>query len=384
MRRLLLLLAATAFTASPVLAQHTGHTMPGMTMPKPAKKAPAKKKPAAKKPAAKKPAAKKAATKKPGAKKAAAKKPATKKKAAAKAPEPAPAADPHAGHQMPEGQPAADPHAGHAMPAPEATTDPHAGHDMGAAAVDVPVGPPPPEALQGPENAADRVWGSAAMEPGRSVLFGEHGNIATHKILVDQLEWRAKAGRDGYFLKAEAWFGGDIDKLWLKTEIEGERGRKPEQAELQALWSHAIDPWFNLQAGVRLDAEPQRGARLVVGIEGLAPYWIEIDAAAFLSDKGDVTARFEAEHDMRITQKLILQPRAELDFAFQDIPSEGIGAGLSTVDLGARLRYEFVPNFGPYLGITYERAIGDSARFRRAEGEDVGGFQFVAGVRAWF
>ena len=181
-----------------------------------------------------------------------------------------------------------------------------------------------------------------------------------------------------------AWYGGDIDKLWLKTEIEGEYGGKPEQAEFQALWSHAIDPWFNLQTGIRLDAEPRRRGRLVLGVEGLAPYWIEIDAAAFLSDTGDVTARIEAEHDMRITQKLILQPRAELDLALQDIPRERVGSGLSNVELGARLRYQFVPNFAPYVGVAYERALGDSAGFRRAHGEDPGGLQFVVGLRTWF
>jgi copper resistance protein B len=270
------------------------------------------------------------------------------------------------------------------MTVPEDAADPHAGHDMGGAVVEVPAGPPPAEALEGPENAADQVWGRAAMEPGRAVLFGEHGNIAAHKILVDQLEWRAKKGRDGYFLNAEAWFGGDIDKLWLKTEIEGERGSKPEQAEFQALWSHAIDPWFNFQAGVRFDARPDRRARLVLGVEGLAPYWIEIDAAAFLSDKGDITARFEAEHDVRITQQLILQPRAELDLALQDIPREHVGSGLSKAELGLRLRYQFVPNFAPYVGVAYERAFGATRRFLRAEGDDPSSFNFVVGLRTWF
>lgn len=296
------------------------------------------------------------------------------------------AVDPHAGHKMPATPQASptDPHAGHQMPDQQAPAgDVHAGHEM-TAPVEVPVGPPPPEALQGPEDAGDTVWGAAAMEPGRAVLFGEHGDIATYKILVDQLEWRAKKGRDGYFLNAEAWFGGDIDKLWLKTEVEGEIGSKPEQAEFQALWSHAIDPWFNLQAGVRLDAEPRRRAHLVIGAEGLAPYWIEVDAAAFLSDKGDVTARFEAEHDVRITQKLILQPRAELDFALQDIPDERLGAGLSTADVGLRLRYEIVPNFAPYVGVSYERAFGDTRRFLRADGDDPDSLNFVVGLRAWF
>jgi len=297
-----------------------------------------------------------------------------------------PQPDPHAGHQMPaQEQPStADPHGGHQMPAPQSPADPHAGHDMSVSPADVPVGPPPPEAFQGPENAADVAWGRAAMEPGRAVLFGEHGDLPAYKVLFDRIEAQARDGRNGYLVDAEGWYGGDIDKLWIKTEIEGDLGGKPEKAEFQALWSHAIGPWFDLQAGVRLDAEPDTRGRLVLGVQGLAPYWIEVDAAAFLSDKGDVTARFEAEHDVRITRKLVLQPRAELDFALQDIPREAIGSGLSTTELGLRLRYEFVPNFAPYIGVNYERAIGATRRFRRAEGEDAGDLSFVAGLRMWF
>ena len=396
MTRLILLLAASALVATPAVAQHAGHNMPGMKMPMPSKPA-AKKKPAVKKPAAKKPTAKKA-TKKAAAKKAPAKK-GTAKKTTVKKATAQPAADPHAGHDMStmpgmempaQPQQTADPHAGHDMSTmpnmemPAQPADEHAGHDMGAMPVDVPVGPPPPEALQGPENASDVAWGKAAMESGRAVLFREHGDMRVSRILVDQLEARAGDGRDGYFVNAEGWYGGDIDKLWLKTEIEGAFGRKAEQAEFQALWSHALDPWFNLQTGVRLDAEPDTRGRLVLGVEGLAPYWVEVDAAAFLSDKGDVTARIEAEHDMRVTQKLILQPRAEFDFSLQDIPRERIGSGISKAELGLRLRYQIVPNFAPYVGVAYERAFGDTRSFLRADGDDPSSLNFVVGLRTWF
>jgi copper resistance protein B len=386
MKRLILLLAATALVATPAVAQHAGHNMPGMKMPMPAKPA-AKKKTAAKK-TAKKAAAKKAAAKKPSAQKPVAKK--------AKA---TPATDPHArqdmsnmpGMEMPvQPQQTADPHAGHdmsnmpGMEMPAQPADEHAGHDMSSMPIDVPIGPPPLEALQGPENAGDVAWGKAAMERGRAVLFREHGNIPVSKLLIDQLEARVRNGRDGYFVNAEGWYGGDIDKLWLKTEIEGAFGRTPEQAEFQALWSHAIDPWFNFQTGVRVDAQPDTRGRLVLGVEGLAPYWIEIDAAAFLSDKGNMTARIEAEHDMRITRKLILQPRAEFDFALQDIPRERIGAGVSKAELGLRLRYQIVPNFAPYVGVAYERAFGDTRRFLRADGDDPSSLNFILGLRTWF
>lgn len=256
---------------------------------------------------------------------------------------------------------------------------------MGEESPAPPVAPPPPGALSGPAHAADAVFGPKAMAEAREELRAEHGSIETHKILIDQLEARIGNGRDGYFLNAEAWYGGDINKLWLKTEIEGDFGRKPEQAEVQALYSRAIDPWWNLQAGVRYDLRPNpERAYLVLGIEGLAPYWFEVDAAAFVSHKGDVSARFEVENDQRLTQKLVLQPRIELDLAAQDVPEIGVGSGLSTAELGLRLRYEVKREFAPYVGVAYERAFGNTADFRRAASDKAGGWNFLVGVRAWF
>lgn len=305
-----------------------------------------------------------------------------------------PAVDPHAGHVMPAPatSPAVvpDPHAGHVMPPSSISPadDPHAGHDMGAISEEVPAPPvasPPPAALSGPAHAADTVYDPAGMAEAREGLREEHGSIETYKVMLDRFEARIRNGRDGYVVEGEAWYGGDIDKLWLKTEIEGDFGRSPEQAQVQALWSHAIDPWFNLQAGIRRDFRPDpERAHLVLGIEGLAPYWFEVDAAAFLSEKGDVTARLEVEYDQRLTQKLILQPLIELALAAQDVPEIGVGSGLSSFEAGLRLRYEFVPEFAPYVGVAYERAFGDTANFRRAGGEKVGGWSFIVGVRTWF
>lgn len=293
--------------------------------------------------------------------------------------------DPHAGHQMPPAAEQPDPHAGHAMPAEPQQADPHAGHDMTATAVDPPVAPPPPEAFTGPEHAADIYYGDTAMARARREMYRMHGAIPAYRLLIERLEARMREGRDGYLLDAQGWYGGDIDKLWLKAESDGTFGEALGDAELQALWSHAIGPWFDLQTGVRYDL--RRGsdrAHVVAGVQGLAPYWIEIEAAAFLSDKGDVTANFEAEHDVRITNDWTLQPRAELALALQDVPREQTGAGLSEIALGARLRYQVTPLFEPYVGIEYERAFGDTRRFRRLADENLGGFSLLAGVRTWF
>ncbi|KKC25556.1 copper resistance protein CopB [Sphingomonas sp. SRS2] len=223
------------------------------------------------------------------------------------------------------------------------------------------------------------------MSPVRRAIYAEHGTFRGSKMLIDRLEYRAQDGHDGYAWEGDAWFGGDYDRLWLKTEGEGGFGTALESAEIQALWSRALDPWFNLQAGIRYDLRPRPDrAHLAVGIQGLAPYWFEVDVAAFLSDRGDLTARIEAEYDQRITNRLILQPRVEFSLAAQDVPSIGVGAGLSSIEAGLRLRYEVVPEFAPYLGIDYERSIGRTADFARAAGEDVGGLAFVIGIRTWF
>lgn len=271
------------------------------------------------------------------------------------------------------GQAPADPHAGHAMPGTAPASAP-------------PAAPPPPAAFQGPEHAADTVYDPELMAAKRRTkLIDEHGGMVAYKGLVDQLEYRAQEGSDGYAWDAQFWYGGDYDRLWLKTEGEGAFGEAVEEAEVQALWSRAIGPFFNFQAGVRYDFRPDpERAHLVVGVEGLAPYWFEVDAVAFLSDEGDLTARFEAEYDQRITNQLILQPRVEFDLAAQDVPEIGVGSGLSSVEAGLRLRYEFVPEFAPYVGVEYARKIGDTADFARAAGDDPGGWALAAGLRSWF
>ncbi|HWJ70392.1 MAG TPA: copper resistance protein B [Sphingobium sp.] len=298
------------------------------------------------------------------------------------------AVDPHAGHSMtPAPAPAtpADPHAGHQMPPAPAPAEhqAHAGHEP--ALPDPPVAPPSAAALSGPDHAADAIFGAAAMAPARDIVRREHGDITSSMILIDQLEAVIGKGKDGYAWSAQGWYGGDIDRFWVKTEGESHFGEPLASAEVQALWSHALDPWWNLQTGIRHDfrAGPDR-SYAVLGIQGLAPYWFEIDGALFLSDKGDVTARMEADYDLRLTQRLIFQPAVEFSLSAQDVPELGIGAGLSTIELGARLRYQFVPEFAPYIGVKYERAFGDTADFRRARDEKTGGWTILIGIRSWF
>jgi copper resistance protein B len=285
----------------------------------------------------------------------------------------------------------ADPHAGHQMPAGAASSDPHAGHTMpSSAAADVPVGPPPPEALAGPAHAQDLIFDPADAARSRAQMMREHGGLSTSKFLIDQAEVKFGEGGEEYALDAQFWYGGDINKLWLKSELEGAFGEALEHGEVQALYGRAIDPWFDLQTGIRQDfGTGSNRTHLVLGIQGLAPYWFEVEGTLFLSTKGELTGRVEAEYDLRLTQQLILQPNVELGFSFQNMPDIGVGAGISAASLGARLRHEFFPERGlaviaPYLGLEYEQAFGKTADYRRAAGEKSGAVRFVTGLRLWF
>jgi copper resistance protein B len=244
----------------------------------------------------------------------------------------------------------------------------------------------PARALEGPRHAADAIWGREAMEPSRKQLARENGGMTTGMVLIERLEARiaTDGGEDGYVWDAQGWYGGDINRFVLKTEGEGTFGGALENAEIQALYSRAIGPFFDLQAGVRFDPEPDSRTHLVVGVQGLAPYMFHVDGALFLSDRGDLTARVKAEYDQKITQALILQPRIEAEFAAQDIPEREVGAGITKVEPGLRLRYEIVREFAPYVGIEYEAKLGETADIARANGEDPDGLKAVIGLRAWF
>jgi copper resistance protein B len=298
---------------------------------------------------------------------------------------PAPAQDPHAGHNMPAPTPAPDPHAGHNVPAPTPAPDPHAGHAMGhgSGGTSLPAGqgaPPPPPA----DHWADRSFDPAAMAAARERLTREHGAARFATVTFNLAEYQARQGKDGYRWDGELWYGGDINRFVLRTEGEGAFGEGVEEAEVQALYSRALDAYWNLQAGVRVDAEPNGRAYAVLGVEGLAPYWFDVESAIFLSEKGDLLARVQATYDQRITQRLIAQPFLEANFALQDVPRDRIGSGLSDLELGLRVRYEIAREFAPYVGVTYERAFGDTARYARATGEDPSVTAFVFGIRAWF
>ena len=203
---------------------------------------------------------------------------------------------------------------------------------------------------------------------------------------LNQNELRTGNGNDSYRWEGEGWYGGNLNRAWFKTE--GDVNTKTgdlEDGEAQALYSRAISEFFDLQAGVRYDAGPvpSRGWA-VIGVEGLAPYFFEVGAHAFVSNGGHMAARFEASYDLLITQRLVLQPQVEMNFYSKSEASRHVGSGLGDIDAGLRLRYEFSRKFAPYIGVTYESKFGKTADFARAHGETVHQVRFVGGIRVWF
>lgn len=271
---------------------------------------------------------------------------------------------------------AAQDHAQHETQTP--APDPHAGHTTAT----TPQATPP---VTGEANAADLYFDPAAMARAREQLITENGGMRTHAFILEQLEAGFDDESETYAWHVQGWYGGDVHRLWWKSEGEGAFGEEIEHAELQLLYSRAVTPYFDLQAGVRqsyLDSEDRTD--LVLGVQGLAPYWFEVGAAAFVSTGGDVTARAEAEYDLRLTQKLILQPSAELNLAAQDIPDLDVGAGFTDANVGVRLRYEISRSFAPYVGVEWTSALGETRDIRESLGADTQSTRAVIGLRALF
>jgi len=232
---------------------------------------------------------------------------------------------------------------------------------------------------------ADKYYGKEEMERSRASVQKAVGGMPYSLIMADRFELQSGGGSDNLLWDAQGYYGGDINKLWIKTEGDYSFTEDMmEDAEVQALWSRAVSSFFDLQAGVRYDFEPEGLAHAVIGMQGLAPYWFEVDAAAFISEKGDITASLEAEYELLLTQRLILQPRLELGLSLQDINERSIAAGLTDVNLGLRLRYEVKREFAPYVGIDWQRSLGGTANRVRAAGGDASRAAFVVGIRAWY
>lgn len=214
------------------------------------------------------------------------------------------------------------------------------------------------------------------------------GDVLRAMLLAEALE----VGIDGedapVAWDVSAWVGGDWNRLRLRSEGEVSTRTGALDFEGQLVYSRLVAAWWELQIGARGDVigegDPYGRALLVVGLEGVAPYWFEVEPQLFVSLAGDVSARLEISHDLYVTQRLIAESSVELDAAVQAVPRFGVGAGLGRIELGLRLRYELAREFAPYLGVTGERAFFETARMLRDAGEPAGELRGVVGVRAWF
>ncbi len=203
------------------------------------------------------------------------------------------------------------------------------------------------------------------------------------KVMLDRLEWQE--GDDSTLAwDTAAWYGGDFDKVWLAAEGERADGQTQE-SRLELAWDRIVSPWWSVRAGLRHDGGigPARDW-LGVGVAGLAPGFIEVEAALYLDDQGRSAFRLTTERDFLLTQRLVLQPEIELAAYGRDDPEKLIGAGLSDLELGLRLRYELRREVAPYVGVRWVEHFGDSAGFRRAADQEAGDLSWIAGIRAWF
>lgn len=227
-------------------------------------------------------------------------------------------------------------------------------------------------------------------EADRKAAFPDVAGHAVHDravnsfVLFNRLEaWDADPGT-AYAWEGQGWIGGDIHRLWLRSEGERIDGHT-ESADLEVLYGRGIARWWDLVTGVRHDFKPGRSQTFAaIGVVGLAPQKFEVEATAYLGERGQTGARLEVEYELLLTNRLILQPLVELEAFGKDDPARGIGAGLSSAEAGLRLRYEFTRKFAPYVGVVHERVFGNTADLRRGEGEDVRDTRVVFGLRTWF
>ena len=201
---------------------------------------------------------------------------------------------------------------------------------------------------------------------------------------INQSEIRFGA-HGGYTWEALAWVGTHTDKVYFKLDGERESGEGLHAGEAQVLYSWQVSDFFDAQAGLRHDFHPEPTRTYAVfGLHGLAPYHIEVDAAIFISERVDISARLEMEYDFLITQQWVLQPLIEIDFSAQGVDELGTAAGPTGFELGLRLRYEFTREVAPYIGIVYERDLFATERLTVKRGEDPQLWSLVAGVRLFF
>lgn len=272
----------------------------------------------------------------------------------------APAQAQHEHHPQPSPAPAATDHSAHGQPQP----------------------PPTPAAPKEPIPALTDADRAAAFPPameGHAVHDGE----LRYLVLFEQLEWEG-SGDGGPGWNNRTWIGGDLNRLWLRSQGESHDGRV-ESAFVDVLFGRSISRWWDVVAGVRQDIRPGPSQTWVGGgLQGIAPYFFDIEVTGYIGAEGRTMLRLEADHDLLLTNRLILQPSLEAVLHGKSDPERGVGSGLSTLEGGLRLRYEMKREFAPFVGISWTQSFFGTADAARAAGENVASTRLTVGVRTWF
>jgi len=274
---------------------------------------------------------------------------------------------------------AQDPHAGHDM---SATSEPRMKHDNKGGA-DEPMstgsmqgGSAPPDARNPHAYSGNQDFGPFPLR------LGDRQSFAS--LLVENLELTHSGGNTATAYDLQGWYGRVYDRVVLKAEGDIDGGNL-EEARSELLWGHAIASYWDTQLGVRYDSgEGSNRGWLAFGVQGLAPYWFEIDVAGYVGESGRTALRLDASYELLFTQKLILQPRIEADVYGKDDPARGWGSGLAEMSAQLRLRYEVRREFAPYIGVEWVGKFGDTKDLAQAAGEDANDVRLVAGLRFWF
>jgi copper resistance protein B len=267
-------------------------------------------------------------------------------------------------------------------------------HDMGAmnqdsgnmdhGAMQMQGGTAPPDARD-PNAYSDGYTldsGKYSLGPEHRLRMSDEHNFAS--VRVDRLEYVRAGSDEGLAYEGQAWFGGTYNRAVLKAEGEV-AGGKLQDARTELLWGHAVSTFWDTQLGVRVDnGEGPNREWLAFGVQGLAPYWFEVDATAYAGPSGRTALRLSAEYDLLITQRLVLQPRVEVNFYGKSDEAREIGSGLSNGTVGLRLKYQVTRQFMPYIGVEWAGKFGQTATFARDAGERAHETRFVAGLSLQF
>lgn len=286
-----------------------------------------------------------------------------------------------------------DPHAGHSMTAPverghnsrDDRGKSDAGNLRGATHGHMQGGSAPADARDPHAYSAGYTLttGPYALSGQRQLQLMDEHNL--YGFMFDRLEYSDRQGDNPLVYDTQAWYGRTYDRLVIKAEGELVDGTL-EESRTELLWGHAIAAYWDSQLGLRHDSAEAGVDRtwLALGVQGLAPYWFEVDASVYLGDSGRSALRLETEYDLLLSQRLILQPRVELNLYGREDRDNGIGSGLSDVAAGLRLRYEFSRQLAPYIGVEWTQKYGNSADLARQRNSPVSDTRWVAGVRIWF